>query len=260
MKKKRKNININFPALLTIAFLLLLWQAASSWQLIPAFMLPAPLQVVQAFIADFSLLMFHSKVTLLEALLGLVIGVLAGVLSAILMDRFPILEKALHPLLVLTQTVPTVAIAPLLTVWFGFGMTPKIVLIVITIFFPVTVSMLKGFRSVDPDEIKLLTSMGANPLQMLWFLKLPASLNDFFAALKIAATYAVVGAVVSEWLGGFEGLGVYMTRVRKSYAFDKMFAVIFLISIISLLLVTAINFLEKIMMPWKEEKKLGGLK
>lgn len=254
MKKKPKSTNINFYSVCSLLFLLLVWQLISSLGIIPTFMLPSPLQVVQSFISDFPLLMHHSKVTLLESLLGLVIGVVLGVVVAIFMDHFDRLRRAIYPLLILSQTVPTVAIAPLLTIWFGFGILPKVVLIVITVFFPVAVSMLNGFNSVDCDELRLLQSMGANQRQILRHIKIPASLGDFFAALKIAVTYAVVGAVVSEWLGGFEGLGVYMTRVRKSYNFDKMFAVIFLISFISLLLMVLVIILEKMAMPWKEKE------
>lgn len=215
-------------------------------------MLPSPVQVGQAFVQDFSLLAFHARVTLIEAALGLALGVFLGVVVAIAMDHFEKVKEAVYPLLVLTQTVPTIAVAPLLTIWFGFGIFPKVVLIVVTIFFPVAVAMLNGFSSVDQDELRLMHSMGANTHQILWHVKLPASFGDFFSALKIGVTYAVIGAVISEWLGGFEGLGVYMTRVRKSYAFDKMFAVILLISLISLLLMGLVNLLEKMAMPWKK--------
>src|SRR5699024_9636551 len=119
---------------------------------------------------------------------------------------------------------------------FGYEMMPKIILIVIVTFFPVTVSLLEGFRSADQDTIQLLRSMGASQVQIFRYVKFPGALNRFFSSLRIAVSYAVVGAVISEWLGGFEGLGVYMTRVKQAFAFDKMFAVIFLISAISLIL------------------------
>src|SRR5699024_1214987 len=136
-----------------------------------------------------------------------------GVGVAMFMDHFDRPRSGDYPSLILSQPVATVAIAPLLTICVGRGILPQVVLIVITVFFPVAVSMLNGFNAVDCDELRLLQSMGANQRQILRHIKIPASLGDFFAALKIAVTYAVVGAVVSEWLGGFEGLGVYMTRV-----------------------------------------------
>lgn len=216
-------------------------------------MLPSPVQVLQAFVKEFPLLMEHSFVTLAEAFLGLVLGILLGFLMAVLMDQFDPIYKAFYPLIVLTQTVPTVAIAPLLVLWFGYEMTPKVILIVITTFFPIAVGLLNGFRSTDADSVNLLRAMGAGRWQIFRYIKLPGAMSQFFAGLRISASYAVVGAVISEWLGGFSGLGVYMTRVKQAFSFDKMFAVIFLISIISLFLMKGVDYLQKICMPWNKE-------
>jgi len=151
---------------------------------------------------------------------------------------------------VISQTIPTIAIAPLLVLWMGFGVAPKIALVVITTFFPIAVGLLDGFKSADRDAVSLLRSMNATRWQIFRHVKFPAALPYFFSGLKISASYAVVGAVISEWLGGFEGLGVYMTRVRKAYAFDKMFAVIILVVIVSLLLMRLVNLLRTVSMPW----------
>ncbi len=218
-------------------------------------MLPSPVQVVQAFVSEFLILMRESLITLTEAFLGLTLGILFGFIMAVLMDQFDKLYQAFYPLIVLTQTVPTVAIAPLLVLWFGYEMAPKIILIVITTFFPITVGLLNGFKSVDKDSIHLLRAMGAGKWQIFWHIKFPGAMSQFFAGVRISASYAVVGAVISEWLGGFGGLGVYMTRVKKAYSFDKMFAVIFLISIISLLLMKGVDLLQKKCMPWEKETK-----
>jgi ABC-type nitrate/sulfonate/bicarbonate transport system permease component len=171
------------------------------------------------------------------------------------MDAFDVLYKAFYPLLIITQTIPSVAIAPLLVLWFGYEMAPKIILIVISTFFPVTVGLLEGFRSADPDAIGLLRSMGANRLQIFRYIKFPTALPQLFSGLRIAAAYSVVGAVISEWLGGFGGLGVYMTRVKKAFAFDKMFAVIFLISAISLALMALVERAAKKCMPYLNQTK-----
>jgi ABC-type nitrate/sulfonate/bicarbonate transport system permease component len=188
-----------------------------------------------------------------EAIIGLASGVLLGFIIAVIMDHYDFLYKAFYPLIVLTQTVPAVAIAPLLVLWFGYGMAPKIILIVITTFFPIAVGLLNGFKEADKDSINLLRAMGADRLQVFRHIKLPGAISQFFAGLRISASYAVVGAVISEWLGGFNGLGVYMTLVKKAYAFDKMFAVIFLISIVSLLLIKLVDVAERKCMPWKKE-------
>jgi ABC-type nitrate/sulfonate/bicarbonate transport system permease component len=218
-------------------------------------MLPSPWDVVLAFASDFSLLAEHARVTLLEAFLGLACGILLAFGAAVLMDRFPLVYKGMYPVIVLTQTVPTIAIAPLLVLWMGYEMAPKITLIVLTTFFPITVGLLDGFRSADKDAMDLFQAMGASKFQIFRYMKLPGSLSHFFAGLRVSAAYSIVGAVIAEWLGGYHGLGVYMVRVKKSYAFDKMFAVIFLISLISLLLMKLVDLLQRAVMPWERVKE-----
>ena len=236
MKRKLPNTtNKIVPPLAAILILLIIWQVVSMTELVPSFMLPSPVQVVQALIADFPLLLSHAGVTLLETFIGLIIGIIVGFGLAVLMDRFSVIRHALYPLIVLTQTIPTV-------------------LIVLVVFFPIAVNMLDGFRSVDRDTVSLLRSMGAGDKQIFRYVKFPAALGDFFASLKISVSYAVVSAVISEWLGGFNGLGVYMTRVKKAYSFDKMFAVIFLISALSLILMWLVKILQKKCMPWNNKK------
>lgn len=221
-------------------------------------MLPSPTDVVMAFVDNFSIMMKQASVTLQESIYGLGIGIALAFIVSTLMDRFKFLHKAIYPILVITQTIPTIAIAPLLVLWMGFGMAPKITLVVITTFFPIAIGLLNGYQSVDNDAINLMRAMGANRYQIFRYVKLPNATADFFSGLRISSAYAVVGAVVSEWLGGFEGLGVYMTRVKKAYAFDKMFAVIVFISVISLLLMALVSLLEKACMPWNKKEKSKG--
>lgn len=239
------------PACAVVA-LLAVWQVACSLGLVPNFMLPSPAQVVSALVADFPLLLSHMWTTLSEAALGLAIGVAVGFVFAVLMDKFETFYLAFDPLLTVSQTIPTVAIAPLLVLWFGYGLMPKVLLVVLTTFFPVTVALASGFRSVDPDQVDLLRTMNATEWQIFRYAKLPAAMEQFFSGLRISATYAIVGAVISEWLGGFTGLGVYMTRVRKSFAYDRMFAVIIITSALSLALMKGVDVLERICMPWKK--------
>ncbi len=246
-KKKRYNL---IPVIV-IAVLLVIWQLACAFELVPGYMLPSPIEVVKAFISDFPLLMSHAKVTILEAVLGLVIGVLLGFGCAALMDSFPLVKKGLYPILVLTQTIPPVAIAPLLILWFSYGIAPKVILVVLVAFFPMAVGLLEGFQSVDEDMIRLLKSMDASRWQIFWHVKFPAALGEFFSGLKIAVAYSIVGAVIAEWLGGFSGLGVYMTRVKKSLSYDKMFAVIFFVSAISLILMALVKYIQYKAMSWE---------
>ena len=254
MKKKFQNIIDKIAPFIIIIIILILWQIMSVIGIIPKFMLPSPLAVVKAFIKDFPLLMQHTKITLIEAFLGLGIGIILGFVMAVIMDKYDFAYKSIYPVLVITQTVPTVAIAPLLVLWLGYGILPKITLIVITSFFPITVGLLDGFKATDKDALNLMKTMGATPFQNFVLLKIPSSMGYFFASLRISVSYSIIGAVVAEWLGGFEGLGVYMTRVRKSYSFDKMFAVIFFISIISLLLMYLVKKIQILSMPWENDK------
>ena len=255
MKKRYQNITSKIWSCSAIILLLIVWQGICSLGLVDAFLLPSPIQVVKAFIEEFPALMEHSVITLSEAFIGLGLGIALGFVMAVIMDHFDGLYRALYPLIVLTQTVPTVAIAPLLVLWFGYEMAPKVILIVLTTFFPITVGLLTGFKSADQDAVNLLRAMGAGKMQIFRYIKLPGASASFFSSLRISASYAVVGAVISEWLGGFGGLGVYMTRVKQAFSFDKMFAVIFLISMISLLLMKGVDLLQKKCMPWENVKQ-----
>lgn len=254
MRKKLRSITDKLGSCYAIAAVLIIWQAICSFGFVDSFMLPSPIDVVTALITEFPILLENSAVTLGEAFIGLAAGITSGFFAAVIMDACEPIYKALYPLIILTQTVPTVAVAPLLVLWFGYEMTPKIILITITTFFPLAVGMLTGFKSADEDSVNLLRSMGASKLQIFRYIKLPSAIPQFFSGLRISASYAVVGAVISEWLGGFNGLGVYMTRVKKAYSFDKMFAVIILISVISLLLMKGVDYLHKKLTPWERSQ------
>ena len=242
------------PPAAALLLLFVIWQTVCSFGNVPKYMLPSPADVIEAYKKDWQLMLSHTRVTLTETFIGLSGGIIIGFLTAVIMDRFAFIRKMIYPLIVISQTIPTIAIAPLLVIWLGYQMLPKIILIILVVFFPITISLLEGFSSVDNDTIRLMRSMGANRLQIFRYVKLPNSLGHFFASLKISVSYAVVSAVVSEWIGGTDGLGCYMTRVRKSFSSDKMFAVIILISVISLLLIWLTSILQRACMPWEKTK------
>ncbi|MBF0715189.1 ABC transporter permease [Gemelliphila palaticanis] len=249
--KKLANLISKYTSAITLVFIVIVWQLAGNLNLLPKFVMPTPLQIVNAFIRDFNSLVFHSKITIIEALIGLALGILIASILAIIMDSFKFLNKAIYPLLVITQTIPTIALAPILVLWLGYGMTPKIVLIVLTTTFPIVVSILDGFKNTDKDTITLLELMNASKLQILWHVKIPASLSYFYAGLRVSVSYAFIAAVVSEWLGGFEGLGVYMIRTKKLFQYDTMFAIIILVSFISLFSMYLVKISEKRIIKWK---------
>ena len=254
--KRSRSITSKLPALAALAVVAAIWLGVSEGGLVPEFMLPSPVQVWRALAGDFPVLMANARVTLLEAALGLSIGIAVALALATLMHRVRLLYRAIYPLLVITQTIPTIAIAPLLVLWMGFGMAPKVTLVALTTFFPIAVSLLDGYAATDKAAADLLRSMGASRWQIFRHLEFPSALSHFFSGLRVSVSYAVVGAVISEWLGGFEGLGVYMTRVKKAYAFDKMFAVIIVIVVVSLLLMLLVTVLRRLAMPWERYEKI----
>ena len=174
------------------------WQLACVLELVPSFMLPSPADVARARVEDGAQLASHGATTLAEALAGLAAGVALGFALAVAMERFRLVDAALSPLVSLSQTIPVVAVAPLLVLWFGYGMLPKVLLVALTTFFPITVALASGVRSVDPDAVDLMRTLGASRWQVFRFAKLPAAAASFFTGLRISVTYAVIGAVVAE--------------------------------------------------------------
>lgn len=249
--KKLQNIATRHVALALGIVILVLWELASVMGWLPQFIIPAPSEIVAALISQRETLFQNSLITLVQALVGLFFGILLAFILAVSMDRLPLVRKALYPYLVVSQTIPTVAIAPILVLWLGYGMLPKIVLVVLTTLFPIVINILEGFASVDEDAVNLLRLMGANHRQILRHVKLPASLSYFFSGLKISVSYAFVGSVVAEWLGGFEGLGVYMIRAKNAFSYDNMFAAIVVISVVSLLLLGIVSLIERWATPWQ---------
>jgi len=228
-----------------IMTLLIMWQMVIGFGLIPDYLLPSPWQIVQAFIDDFYLLMSHAKYTLITAFLGTVIGLVLSFVLSIFMDFSKKFRDIVYPVLLLNQTIPTIAIAPLLVIWLGYGILPKVVLVVLSVFFPMTIALVDGYHSVQKEQLNLFRSLKASHYQTYRHLKIPSAMGYFFTGLKVALSYALISAVVAEWLGGYHGLGVYMTRVRKSYELDNMFAVIFFISFLTLVLLASVKLIER---------------
>ena len=255
--KKLQNMNSKWYSLSFLLLLIFIWYVVSAMRVVPAFMLPSPLSVLQAFLGDFTLLMRHTATSLTEAGIGLGMSIVSAFLISALMDKNTYLYRALYPILLLTQTIPIIAVAPLLVLWLGYGLAPKVTLIFLVCFFPITIGLLDGFRDADPDAVILLRSMGATEWNIFWQLKVPSALPRFFSGLKIAVSYSIVSTVIAGWLGGNFGLGVYMMRVRRGFEFDKMFAVIFLVSVLSLLLMKLTTFLETKCTPWLERERKG---
>lgn len=245
------NIKNKLYPIITLVAAVLLWQIIVDVKNVPAYIVPSPTSIVKTLISDFKVIMDNTKVTIYESIVGFVISIILSFVLAVLMDSFKVVRKSLYPILVISQTIPTIAIAPLFIIWFGFGPMPKIIVVVITCFFPIVISLIDGFEKVDRDYINLFRTMKASRLQTFYHLKLPYAMVNLFSGLKIAATYMVMASVIGEWLGGDSGIGVYMVRAKSAYALDKVFAAIIVIVLISIIIIYIIDFISKRLIHWK---------
>ncbi len=249
--KKNAFTNMLYPVAFFI-ILLVVWELVSRLNAIPAFILPAPSMVVVTLFKEFKVMSSHILITLYETFTGFFISIIFSILIAVLMDSIPGIRKTLYPLLVISQTIPIIILAPLFIIWFGYGYLPKIIIVILICFFPIAVSLLQGLAAADKELISLLKSMGASKLQIYRFVKIPSSLPGFFSGLKIAAAYSIMGATIGEWVGGKNGLGVYMIRAKQSFNTDKVFAAIIVITVLSIIFLKLIEYFEKKSMPWKK--------
>lgn len=230
--------------------LLLIWETISRFEVFPPFILPSPSSILVSLVTNFTSMQYDILITLYEAAVGFIIAIILSVAIAIAMDSIIGFKKTIYPVLIISQTVPIIIIAPLFIIWFGYGYAPKIIIVTLICFFPITISLLQGLIAVDKELVDLLRSMGSNKLQIYKFVKIPSAMPSFFSGLKIAATYSIMGATIGEWVGGKNGLGVYMIRAKQAFETDRVFAAIIIIVILSILLLKIIEFAEKKNMPW----------
>lgn len=240
----------HLPSLTFFLMVLVVWEFIVRFLHIEKYLLPAPSGILGALRNTAPLLWEHSRHTVAEALLGFALAVGGGLLLAVLMGLIPRLKRMLYPLVVVSQTVPIIALAPLLIIWFGYGMLPKVVVVALVCFFPITVSLVEGLGTIESDMIRLLLVMGASRWQIFWKAQFPGALPAFFAGMKIAATYSIMGAVIGEWLGASAGLGIYMTRSMHSFLTEQVFAAIVVISVLSILLFGLTEAVGRLVMPW----------
>jgi ABC-type nitrate/sulfonate/bicarbonate transport system permease component len=246
----KKNKKYKYYPTIFFVGLLLIWEAVSRFEVFPPFILPSPSSILVSLVTNFTSMQYDILITMYEALTGFIIAIILSVVIAIIMDSIIGFKKTLYPVLIVSQTVPIIIIAPLFIIWFGYGFTPKIIIVTLICFFPITISLLQGLAAVDKELIDLLRSMGSSKFQIYRFVKIPSAMPGFFSGLKIAATYSVMGATIGEWVGGKNGLGVYMIRAKQAFEIDRVFAAIIIIVILSILLLKIIEFAEKKNMPW----------
>jgi len=250
MKKFQNTIDKAIPAVFFI-FIITIWEIGVKLSHTPNWILPPPSLVIKNLFTIFPLLNDHMKATLFEAIVGFISAILISFIIALVMDSIPFVKKALYPLLVVSQTIPIISVAPLFIIWIGFGILPKIIVVQLVCFFPIVISLLGGLSSVDQDLLNLLKAMGASKFQLFKMVKLPGAMPSFFSGLKISASYSIMGAVIGEWLGAEKGLGLFMLLSQKSFQTDRVFAAIIIITLLSLGIFKIVSIVENIVMPWK---------
>jgi NitT/TauT family transport system permease protein/putative hydroxymethylpyrimidine transport system permease protein len=242
--------------IVVILVLLGVWELAARWDWISNalniedFLVPAPSDIAKSLWEDRSLLSSNAWVTLKEVLLGFAIAAVAGIGFALLIHLSHTARRAVYPLLVASQTIPIVILAPILVVWFGFGLTPKLVIVALICFFPITVNMLDGLRSVDPELTKMLRSLGAGRMQRLWRAEIPTALPYAFSGARVAITISVIGAVFAEYVGSSEGLGHLINQAQAQLLTARSFAAVFVLSAMAILLFALISLIERRVVTW----------
>ena len=242
------------PALLLGAVFALWWFIAAR-EYVPNYLVPRPGQVWETLTGQWDFLARNSLITLYETVLGFVLAALIGLGTAVLIAYSRTMEKALYPIVLFAQVIPKIAIAPLLIVWFGFGLTPKIILAVLIAFFPVVISGVAGLRSTDPELLDLSATMGASQWQTFRKIRFPNALPHLMAGLKVAVTLAVVGAVVGEFVGASEGLGYQLMIANGNLDAPLLFAALILMSIIGIMLFVIVEVLEALLIPWHASRR-----
>ena len=244
-KNNKKSKSFDALPLIVIFILVAIWQFIVSYGKIPKYILPSPIMVFKALYEESGLLFSHAVVTLFEAAIGFGLSIVLGGALGLAMGFFEPVRRALYPLFVIIQTIPLIVLAPLFAVWFGFGFMPKILIVVIVCFFPTAVTFTQDLIKPDNDLESLLIVMGAGKWKTFAVARIPKALPGLFSGLKIAATYSIMGAVISEWVGAQKGLGIFMTRAMTSFRTSVLFADVIVIVVLSLGLYKLVEYIEK---------------
>lgn len=248
MKNRFKN---NMPAAIFLFALLFLWQMGAT-RANAAYILPSPTQILKRlWVLREPLFTAHLPATMLCTGIGLAISIVLGIALAVIMDAFPLAERALYPIIIASQTIPTTALAPLFVLWFGYTIWSRVLVTVLITFFPITISLFDGFRAVQSDMVDLLRTFGAGKGTIFRKLKLPAVLPYFFSAIKMAIPLSIIGAAIGEWLGAQSGLGYFSRRMMTQLDGPGVFAPIVLLSAVAMLLVAAVSILERRLLHWR---------
>lgn len=241
--------------LLIIFALLAAWEIWTRWSNVPKWQLPAPLVIARELVESRGLLWQHTQVTLVEVVLGFLAALAVGLLLASGIAYSRILERSVYPIVIASQTIPIIAIAPLLLIWVGYGIAPKVIVVALISFFPISVNTVDGLRSVDPDTVNMMRTLGASRWQIFTKLQVPSSLPQMFSGIKIGIAVSVIGAVIGEWVGASAGLGYLMTYSQPLFLTARVFAAIVVLSAMGVGLFVLAAAVERLMLPWYHTEK-----
>jgi ABC-type nitrate/sulfonate/bicarbonate transport system permease component len=244
-----------FPPAALVAAFVAIWQGATDILDVPKWLLPSPADIAEALISSNQMLALHGWVTLQEVIIGFALAFVVGVALAGAIAYSRTVERAVYPFVVASQTIPVIAIAPILLIWFGYGLLPKVIVVGLICFFPIVVNTVDGLRAVDPDLVNLLRSMGASRWQLFTKARLPASLPFLFSGTKVAIAVSVIGAVIGEWVGASAGLGYLMVRSASQFQTARVFAAVVVLSIMGVALFGMLALCERYVLPWYHTEK-----
>ena len=238
------------PVLL-LAAMAVAWEVWARWRDVPRWLLPPPTVIGETLVVDRALLLRHTAVTLSEVVLGFALALVAGVALGAAIDASRMVERALYPLVIASQTIPVIALAPLFLIWFGYGLLPKVLITALIGFFPIAVNTVDGLRQTDPDVLDLFRSLGANRWTRFRLAKLPSALPFIFSGAKIAVAVCVIGAVFGELFGASQGLGYLLDRSMAQFLTARVFASIALLSLMGIALFALVALAERLATPWR---------
>jgi ABC-type nitrate/sulfonate/bicarbonate transport system permease component len=245
-------------SLLILAGLALLWEVGAQVGDVPEWQLPAPSAILEELVVSWGLLWENTLVTTQEVVLGFLAALVMGLLLAVAIAYSRILERSVYPIVIASQTIPVIAIAPLLLIWVGYGIAPKIIVVALISFFPISVNTVDGLKSVDPDMVNMMRTLGASRWQIFTKLQIPASLPSMFSGIKIAIAVSVIGAVIGEWVGASAGLGYLMTYSQPLFLTSRVFAAILILSVMGVGLFLIASLVERLALPWHYTEKRPG--
>lgn len=251
MRGKKKKTSYRWVGPLVLIAFFVIWEIGCRVNQTPTYVLPSPSGIFRTLVREWPTLMAHSWVTLKETLIGLALAILLGMGLALLSDLSPVLHHALQPLMIITQTVPIIALAPILMIHLGFGLAPKVLCVVLMCFYPITISFREGLEEVPEGYVRLLKTMGAGKGALYRYVKIPSAFVSLFAGLKVSSTYALGGALVGEWLSSQEGLGYYLVRKMSAFSLEPVFAAIVMVILWSMLLNALASLVQFLFTPGK---------